>query len=175
MAIEEIEDHVVNKISAFAQKQIRLEQRVKALEDQLKEAKKQLAQVSEVDIPEVMEEAGVQSIMLIDGSKVKVKPIFIANIKKENEAEAFEWLIKHDLGPIIKRSFTLEFGKGESELAEEAERILRLNGFEDYKSKESVHPQTLRKTMRELMEDGELRVPMELFGIHELRKTEIER
>lgn len=174
MPLEEINDQLVHKISTFATKQLRLEERIELLEEQVKAAKKQLTQISEIDIPEVMEEAGVRSIQLSDGSEVKVKEILLANIKKADEPEAYTWLVKHDLGSIIKSSFILEYGKGESKKANEAKAVLEEHSL-DFKSKETVHVQTLRKTMRELLEDGDVKVPMQLFGIHEVRKTEIER
>ena len=60
----------IGACSELAERQIKLEDEVSRLEEQLKLAKQNLRQVSEIDLPELMNTLNVKEFKLNDGTKV---------------------------------------------------------------------------------------------------------
>lgn len=156
----------LDTIVSLAELQLNYQDRVLDLEEELKEAKENLRRVSEKDLPDAMDEAGVEEFTLKDGRKVVVRKEYYANIPKAHQKVAFSWLRERGHDAIIKRDVTAKFGKGEDEKANKLVKLLK-EQFDDigFKDKESVHFQTLRAFVREQMEEG-VDIPEDIFGIH---------
>ena len=73
------------------------------------ELKEQAKQLSQFDIPAMMEEMHITKLKLKDGESVEIKKIYGASIPQENQEAAFTWLRDHDLGDIIKKWISKNF------------------------------------------------------------------
>lgn len=134
-------DEQLKRVSCKAQDLKAQRERVEYLEDQLKSAKGTLQLIETEDIPSLMDEMGLESISLLDGTKLSVKPFVSAHISKEREPEAFQWLQDHGYGDIIKERTVV-----------------------------NVHPSTLKAWAKERTEAGD-NIPDDLFGVYVGRKA----
>ena len=71
--INNLEQDDLTSVASLAKKQKNQEQKVKDLEAELKEAKKELLRISDEEIPNLMTETGLASIKLDDGSSLEIK------------------------------------------------------------------------------------------------------
>ena len=79
----DVDDQDLKQVSILANTQRELENKIAKQEEELKETKRQLKQVSEVDIPEALAESGLSEIKLTDGTKVSVQQFYSASIPKD--------------------------------------------------------------------------------------------
>ena len=156
-------DSALSKVSALAQKQVGLQQRVEELEADLKMTKDALRTVQEQELPDALAETGLSEIKLIDGTKVAVTEFVSAHISKARADEAHEWLADNGYADIIKHEVSVRFNKEEDALAHTAVETLRGQGLAPT-DKRSVHPSTLRAWAREQTQRG-VDIPEQLFGI----------
>lgn len=161
----------LSTLSDLASVQVNLETSIFELEKKLSELKSQLKSVSEVSIPDYMQECGISEFKLTDGHKITVKPFYQGSISPENSEHAFEWLRKNNHDDLIKNNVSLTFGKGEDNLAEDLLIILGNLGYSP-DHKKTVHPQTLKAFIREQVESG-VDFPMPLFNAYIGRKATI--
>jgi hypothetical protein len=166
-------DESLKVVGELAARQLKLEQELTDLEDQLKIKKEELTKVSEKDLPEALAECGLSEVKLLDGSKVTVKPYYQANPPKEKYDEAMSWLRDHGHGDLIKNDVIVSFGKGEDQNAEEFKTFLSDNGT-SYTDKTGVHPMTFKAFVREQVETGQ-NLPFDLLGIYIGQKTSIKK
>lgn len=167
----EVNDDDLKMISALANKQVSLENQIKLQEDILKGIKEEHKQVSQVDIPEALAEAGLSEFKLADGTKVTVQQFYSASIPKDNIDEAMSWLRDNGHGDLIKNTVSVAFGRGEDESAAKLKEYLGTKGS-SYEDKTGVHPQTLRAFAREQIEAGQ-NLPLDTLGIYIGQKTVI--
>lgn len=139
----------------LAQEMIEVESLIQDKEEELKELKDRLRRIAEVDLPELMDASELANFTLKDGRKVEMDRSIHASITEANRESAFAWLRESGHGGIIKRAVTMSFPKGESENADKLGAWLKKR-YPDYdiKDAESVHPQTLKAFVREMMEEG---------------------
>lgn len=165
----------LKEITKLATLQITLEDEVASLEDQLKDKKAELRKVSEDDLPEALEAAGVTEFTLKNGRKVELAKSYHAAITEANKYAAFAWLRQRGFDGIIKHAVTFTFDRGQDNLATEVVRRV-LKGYPQLKDavedKETVHPQTLKAFVKEQMEEGS-DIPTEPFGIFVRRVAKI--
>lgn len=152
-------------VSRLAQMQRDAELKVAAAEDALAEAKNNLKQIAEVDLPEAMREVGLETFVTEDGLEVKRKDEVECSISEANRPAAFSWLIAHQYGGLIKLDVAMHFDRGEQKKAEKLAEQLRKKGL-DVNVKQTIHPQTLKAFVKERIADTESEVPfpLELFG-----------
>lgn len=161
-AAEAISTDGLKSVSALARRIRDTEEQIQKAEEFLKERKAQLLKMTDEDLPAVLEEMGLQSFTLDDGSKVEVKPLYGASIPAARKDEAFEWLRDNGFDDIIKNDVICSFGRGEDEKAVEFARAARERGLSP-EQKQAVHAQTLKAWVRERVESGDA-FPMDLFG-----------
>lgn len=157
----------LKQITALAERQLDLEALIEEAEENLKSLKEQHRAVSENDLPEAMEEAGMLEFKLSDGRKITIVTKYYASIPNDRIADAFRWLRERGHDGIIKRDITVQFGKGDDELAAKYAKWLRDRLGDKpvtIKDKEHVHHSTLRAFVREQIEEGE-DIPMDSFGV----------
>lgn len=164
-------DEELQIVSDLSYKQVELEDKVAKLEEELKEAKKQLAFVSQVELPNALAEIGLASVTLTNGAKIETKMKYYASIPVDKKREAFDWLQEHDYDSIIKNVVKCEFGKGENDNAKEAMRELISIGLRPT-NEQSVHPMTLKSFVKDLFERGE-EFPLELFGAGSVTESKV--
>ena len=153
---------------------------LKGLEDEIANAEKsvsklkeQAKQLSQFEIPEMMEKMHITKLKLKDGESVEIKKIYGASIPQEHQEAAFTWLRDNDLGDIIKNDITVTFGRGEDNKAAEYATLAQGQGYEPVQ-KIGVHPQTLKAVVRERLESGQ-EVPSDLFKTYAGNSTKITR
>ena len=153
---------------------------LKSLEDEIANAEKsvsklkeQAKQLSQFEIPEMMEKMHITKLKLKDGESVEIKKIYGASIPQEHQEAAFTWLRNNDLGDIIKNDITVTFGRGEDNKAAEYASLAQGQGYEPVQ-KIGVHPQTLKAVVRERLESGR-EMPSDLFKTYAGNSTKITR
>ena len=124
-------------------------------------------------IPDLMQEAGVSSIKLADGSSVEVKPSIKASITLDNAEKAYSWLRENGHGDLIKNTLTASFNKEEDGKASYLMKLFEEQGY-NYQRKEKVEPMTLKAFVSEQIERGK-NVPMDLFSVYISNKTTIKK
>ena len=147
------------------------EEYISSLEKDLKGAKKKLTQLTEHDLPSLLEEIGMLKFELNDGSKVIVQQIYSASIPVANRPKAFQWLRDKGYGDIIKNVISCEFGMGEDQKAHDFRDTATQNGFE-IKQNTTVHSSTLKSFVKERCDKGD-EFPMDLFGAYIGQKAKI--
>lgn len=100
------------------------------------EWKKQERELVEHKIPELMESVGVDKLTTTSGLNVEIQQQVFARIPEAKKQEAYDWLIDHNEGGMIK------------------EEVIQ-----------RVHPMTLKSWVRGKLEEGAL-IPEDLFGVY---------
>jgi len=172
-AIEKMENTGLKSIAEIARAARNQEEVVNNLEDQLKAAKRELLKLTDEDLPAMLQELGLSSFELDDGSKVTVRPTYGAHIKAENRETAFDWLRQNGFDDIIKNTVSCNFGRGEDREASEFIDYAQGLGYAA-EQKTEVHPSTLKAWVKERVETGETS-PMELFGAYVGQRANIVR
>lgn len=171
---EKVPEDKLEKIRHFGEQQRKLMRAIADLENNLSLTKDKLRRIMEQDLPEAMDEVGMTTFTLDDGTKINVKPFYAASIPPERKDEAFDWLKEHDFDGLIKADVMVSFGKGEFEIAQSFLNFIR--GFNEKaispEYKEHVHWQTLRKFVQEQIESGSP-LPLDMFGVFVGRKAEL--
>jgi len=163
----------VDKLADKIQELESLQSRLELQEENLKNTKKELENLSGEVIPTMMSEMGLSHLKLVDGSSVDVKPNYSASITIANKDAAFNWLRNNGLGDIIKNEISVSFGRNEDNKAAGYADFARGQGFEPTQ-KLKVEPMTLKALVRERLEAGK-EMPTELFNVFVGNKTTIKR
>ena len=80
-SIEKMDNTGLASVAEIARAVRNHEDLVAKLDDQLKEAKRELLKLTDEDLPAMLLELGLSSFELEDGSKVTVRPTYGAHIK----------------------------------------------------------------------------------------------
>jgi hypothetical protein len=158
-------------IAESCNKLLNVQKEVNELEEKLKKKKAEETFLSEQDIPNKMQEAGISLLKLNDGSKVEIKPFYAAKIPSTRVDEAFNWLRTNGHGDMIKNNVSLTFGRSQDNEAKALVDELRQKGH-NVKQVEKVEPMTLKGFVREQIQSGK-QVPTDLFGVYIANKTKI--
>jgi len=161
----------VKEISEACNKLTSQNQKVETIQKSLKEAEEEARRLSEEVIPTLMQQAGVSSIKLDNGTSVEVSPYYYAKISEDKRAEAFQWLRENDHGDLIKNNVSVSFGKGEDSNAVNLKSELEAKGLV-VDQKQDVHWQTLRGFVKEQIEKNKT-LPSETFGLYIANRTKI--
>lgn len=159
----------IKQIAELATKQEMLIQAIADKENELKRLEEDLRQVSEVDLPAAMFEAGVSSFTLENGKKVSTKEDVYASIPSAKADEAYAWLTENGFGSIIKHVVSASFGKDEDSRAQEFVHAAQELGLK-CEDKRSVHASTLKAFVKEQLQQGK-NIPLELFGAYQVTKA----
>jgi len=172
----------------------KLQLEVKRAEQDLKVKKLELERTLSFELPEIMDECGVEQLTLKNGLCVKLQKQWWANIpsytsinEEKDTAKrkqliarrnaAITWLEENNHADLIQREFNVQFGRGEEEWANEFRNNLKtmtdreLHVTED----ENVNVQSLSKLVREMFEDPDQKdsVPRDILGVYEKKTTKI--
>lgn len=162
---------ILAELSKAAEEQVEAELKVEEIEEQLKAAKKELNDIAEKRIPELMERADMESVTTASGKKVVVAETLRASIPKARRGEAYRWLDESGNGSIIKRKVQAQFAKNEEAEAQALLERLR-EVFPLAEIEESVHASTLKAFVKERLENGE-EVDADLFGVFVQKRAKI--
>jgi CHAT domain-containing protein len=166
-------DSVLSQIAAKALEQKQTEAEVARLQEELQKAQDKLKDISEFQLPQLMDSIEMTKFTLKDGSEISVQEKIRASIPAAFEKEAFGWLAENKHDHLIKRQFTIEFSRDQEEWAKKFQK--ELSEREDplnYKCKRSVHASTLASFVKEQLEEG-VALPLDYFGVYRQRFTKI--
>ena len=172
-AVTEIDQSKFKSVAELLREQLKLEELIESMEETIKINKENLRRLSGEIIPEKMAELGMTATEMYDGSKVQVVEDVYVSIPKDPEKSkaCYEWLEDNGLGDIIKNQVGISFGKGEGNMAKHLEEEIKNMGLIP-EVKVSVHPSTLKATIRKWHEEGKS-VPDNTFSLFIGQKTKI--
>jgi hypothetical protein len=139
---------------------------LEAVEAQLKTAKEDVRRLEQEDLPELMQELGLETFKLTTGETIEVKQDIECGISEERRARAHAWLTDNGFGGLIKTEVVAKFGRDERDAAVAAAE--QIGG----EMVERVHPSTLKSFVKEQMEAGRA-IPFDLFAIHPFNRVKI--
>jgi hypothetical protein len=146
---------------------------IEKLSAQLKEAAEKHTNLTEQQLPELLDEMGLSQVTTKDGLEVEISENIFAAISEKNQPVAFKWLNDNGHGGLMKRAVTVAFNKGQEDAAHKLMDELR-GKFAAVSSKTSVHPSTLKAWVKEALESG-IDFPMDAFGVYKKRVAKIKR
>ena len=172
--VANIDQTGLETVAELLREQLKLEELISSMEETVKINKEHLRKLSGETIPEKMAELGMTSTTMYDGSKVEVvEDIYVSIPKDPQKSKAcYEWLEDNGLGVIIKNQVGISFGKGEGNKAHHLQETIKEMGLIP-EVKVSVHPSTLKATVKKLHEEGKLSVPDNTFSLFIGQKTKI--
>jgi len=157
-------ENTVNKLVNYIKQ---LDASVKDVEQALKARKRDLFNISQVQIPELMKEIGLESITTTDGSIINLKKDFSTTIK--NEEGFFKYLRDNNYGDLIKDKIAITI-QSEKEVKLFEKLIDQVDCF--YERKTGVHPQTLKKFVNDQLAEGN-KIPEDLLKIYEYQFSKL--
>lgn len=157
-------DEQIKVISNLIKLQVVHECKVASAEATLKEAKKQLRKVAEIDLPDAMTAAGMALFKTDNGLLVEISEKMTASISAKNKPAAIQWLMEHDLESLIKENVVVPFDKGEAEKVKNFVEMLEANGVSDFSVAPTINTASVKSSLKELIEEG-VDVPNDTFGL----------
>ncbi len=152
-----------------------------------------------ITLPELMRTEGVNNVGLSNGYKLLVEDVYRGNIPAEGTIEDAEdeerellsqrrddglkWLHENKAGDVIRTEIKLEFAPSENKLVKlvmaalAALQLFKVNGKTVslvIKKKESVHPATLSKLLKEKRDIG-VEVPIDTFAIFDGKVAKLKK
>lgn len=152
----------MDELSALAHALTEADRAVDAAEQELKQRKEFARILREETLPGAMQELQLTNITLGSGEKIGIKQEVYLALSAERKEEAFNWLEQNNFGGLIKTVVSVQFGKGELEVAQHTAEELQEAGLSP-ELKRDVHAQTLKAWAREQLSEGKS-FPMDLFG-----------
>ena len=172
--VANIDQAGLESVAELLRKQLQMESDIEDTEAHLKDLKEKHKKLSGEIIPGKMQELGMTSTTMMDGSTVEVVEDIKVSIPKEDlerQAACYKWLEDNGLGDIIKNQVGISFGKGEGNMAKHLEEEIKNMGLIP-EVKVSVHPSTLKATIKKWHEEGKS-VPDNTFSLFIGQKTKI--
>lgn len=125
---------------------------ISILEAVVKEYQSKLADIENRQIPDLLLELGLGKVTTNEGLEIGLKTEY--NVAVQNPEALASWMEFKDGGHLWKMS--LKFEKGEN--IDALRELAKEKGL-SYEEKAEIHPQTLKKFIREYLEGGGDRVP----------------
>ena len=166
-----IDQSKVKDLSGLCDKKLDIDAKIANAKNSLKELEETERKLSQELIPEALQEAGVSSLTLKNGSKVEVRVKYAARIPEKHKDEAFGWLKQNGHDDIIKNEVVIRFGRGEENRALELVKELDGRGLSP-DQKRRVEPMTIKGFVREQIEKG-VNLPQDKFGVYTFYDTKI--
>ena len=157
----------------MARKQLALEIEIERTAQELQDLVDKHKRLTQTDLPDKMEEIGLEEVKLKTGQKITIKKDTFVNIPKAKKAKAFSWLTEKGFDALIKNDFKIVFGKGEQNRIKALVKVMgqrKLLKDLAYNINATIHPQTLKAFVKEQEEKG-LTFPEECFSIFHGKKS----
>lgn len=166
-------EHELSKLTTLALQLKDVEADIAQLESQLAEQSELKKRLTMDLIPGIMDQLRLKEFKLKDGSQITVTDVIQCGLPKEPERreQALAYLVDKGAESIIKNEVSVTFGKGQAEMAKQAEEALKKIGFEPLRD-ETVHPQTLSSWAKEQVNQG-LAIPADLFSLFIGKKAKV--
>ena len=114
----EATDNELSVVSGLANKQLQVGSELAELEGAVKAKKEELRLISEQELPDAMQAAGLNEIVLSSGEKISIGEFYSAHISKANQEVAYQWLTANGHEGLIKNEVSLRFGRDENEVVQ---------------------------------------------------------
>jgi hypothetical protein len=160
-----IGDNALKSVAHLGEKLRDVERAIAHLESLLATAKADRHNLRTELIPQAMDAVGLSEFRLADGTKISVESSYDASLRKDFETEAVTWLKDHGHGGIVKAAVTALLPRGKGEKAEQIARLIAEQSGVRAEVRETVHPMTMKKFYRELVEEGGGELPEQLFSV----------
>ena len=171
--LEKMDQKGLKTVAEIARMIVSQEAKLADLEQRTKDAKRELLQLTDNELPNMLAEIGLSKMTLDDGSEVTVKQTYGASILVANRPKAYDWLRDNGYDDIIKNVVSCQFGRGEDEKALAFKAVAENEGY-PADQKTDIHSGTLRAFVKERCEAGD-DFPMELFGAYIGQRAIIKR
>lgn len=176
VAQENVGGESLQQLHEAADEAAQLEQLVEDLEQSLKDAKKALNRVKGTVMPDLMTEVGFQSFTH-NGVKFELADFVSGSLPSdpEKKAAAIDWLTANEGADLLKSQVVASFGRSQHNVAAAvADELKGKFGSDGIELKESVHPQTLQKFVRERLASGDP-VDLDVLGVYVGRVVKLRR
>ena len=171
--LEKMDQKGLKTVAEIARMIVSQEAKLADLEQRTKDAKRELLQLTDNELPNMLAEIGLSKMTLDDGSEVTVKQTYGASILVANRPKAYDWLRDNGYDDIIKNVVSCQFGRGEDEKALAFKAVAENEGY-PADQKTDIHSGTLRAFVKERCEAGD-DFPMDLFGAYIGQRAIIKR
>lgn len=185
-AQDDLPESKADRLEELIRRQIAFEVKVARAEELLKGARQELAQVSEQQLPDLLDELNLSSFVTAGGTKVKLDTTIRASLGRTANPQgadaALDWLISNGHANLVKHNITIPLTAGRTDLLEEAMKGIAKLSEElsaqneawslDFEDKRDVHPSTLSSFVSKALENG-VAIPEGLFNVHRNRKTKV--
>lgn len=165
---EDASEDKLTRLRQLGEEMLRREAAVKDAEEKLQAAKMALSDLTEISIPRIMQDIGLEAVTLQNGRELGLNDVLSANISAERADPAHRWLEENGQGGLIKRRVVVSFSREQESQAKKL--IANLNKYKTpmpYVVDRKVEPQTLKKAVKEMKEAGTLTPEAEqLFGVY---------
>ena len=156
---------------------------IKDLEERLAQAKSALTLLTTVELPDLLDEAGTDTVGIpangnLPAIDITLKPMYNANIAAgwpdERRAAAFEWLDANGHGDLIKTEVKIAWPREMRDAALEFLNYVRRTyiGLAP-EIKEMVHNQTLTAWFKQQVRQGGELPPLDVIGANMFRIAEM--
>ena len=163
--------HVMNLIDEMERRESNLLQ----CEMAVKKAKERLKAISERQIPDFLQDIGMSTLTLNDGTKVEIQSKLQATIMKANRPAAFAFLDENGHSALLRHTLIVNYNADENELADKTfSELKELYGSGSVARDVKVHPSTLKAFVKEQLAAGN-ELPQDLFTMFEFRTTKVTR
>ena len=150
---QNLPDDSINSISKLAERIVDFQKRISMAEDAIKADKAELRKLTDEELPAAMAEVNMKKFETDSGYSVAIKKIYVTNIKVEDRPDAFEWLRENGHGDLINNIVSINFGKGEDDIAVRFKALAEEENI-PVETDTKIHPMTLRAWGKEQIEKG---------------------
>jgi hypothetical protein len=159
----------LKSLAALAMEQYNMEVEISQIEEHVADLKRQRDEISEIKIPEIMNELAIDQFRMKNGAKVVLAPYYGGKI---TDRSAYTWLEDNGYEDIIKGEIDIPFPKGfdrnKLKAIMDVAHGVGLGG----ECKEEVHSSTLRAWIKEMITTGQ-EFPRDLFNAYTGYRTKI--
>lgn len=156
----------IERAVKLAELLIEARQQVDRHELELAAHKETVRRIEQEDLPELMQELGLETFRLKTGETIEVKLDVECSISEQRRSAAHAWLSENGFGGLIKTDVVVNFDRGEHDAAVEFAAKVGGNAVE------RVHPSTLKAFIKEQLEAGTA-IPFETFGIRPFNRVKV--
>lgn len=161
------------ELSRLADEQARAELEVEQAQEALKAAQRRHRELAEHMIPDLMDALGMERFTTRSGITIDISEQLRCSVPKARATEAARWVEEHGGASLVRREFSILFGRDDEKWAQKFERDLRQRKRQlDVRRSDTVHSSTLKKFLRGCLESG-VDVPLELFGAYHQRVAKV--
>lgn len=156
-------------VDTLYKKVLEIDASINTIEEVLKRRKKDLFQVRQQQIPDLMQEFGLSTVSTSDGVKIKIEKG--VSVTTKSTEKLHKYMRDNGAGDLIKNQVMVTVANEE----ERKEVIGKLDETMcEYKNKEGVHSATLKKYVKDLLEEGK-QLPPEAANVYEYEYSKIQK